>query len=120
MSAGILMSCYIALAGGQYDWVQGREVKALKHGKLLQERSYFVPTAKELQARAVETNDCKYLEDPVQSYQRQLEAKKTKPATGSAEWCLVDNWGATTCTYSSWRACMGRANRGEYCEFNAN
>lgn len=121
MSAGILMSCYVALAGGQYDWVVGHETAILKAGKLGQERSYFVPTAANIPARAVETNDCKYLEDPVLATVRQLEAKKIGAIkTGNAEWCHVDNYGHQTCTYANVASCMRRAARGEYCEPNAD
>lgn len=115
----ILMACYIAISPGQYQWVEGREVATLKAGKLLQERSYFVPTDAKIPATAVETNDCKYLEDPVLATVRELEARKIDAIkVGNRAWCHVDEYGRQICTYDTMQQCLKVMKRGDYCEPN--
>lgn len=118
---GIAMLCYILIAPGVYDWVAGHETRALKAGKLGQERALFVPDDGKLVARAVETNDCRYLEDPVYAQIRELEARKIDAIkTGNSAWCHVDGWGRQTCTYDSMEQCLKVMKRGDYCEPNAD
>lgn len=118
---GIAMLCYILIAPGVYDWVAGHETRALKAGKFGQERALFVPNEAKMRAVAVETNDCRYLENPELAMLRELEAMKVDAIkVGDRQWCHVDGWGRQTCTYDTPEQCMKKVKRGEYCEQNAD
>lgn len=125
---GIAMKCYILInaSSGLYGWMQGREMKELRAGAQGQERSLFRPDDNELQTQAVNTNDCQYLEDPIEGYKRLLdqqeveqeqERKIDKIVEGEQRYCIVDaDYGQLKCQYSSWEQCQSvHKKRGEYC-----
>lgn len=122
MNYGILVACFVALAGGKYGWVHGREIG---------ERGDAILFAAEgRQAEYVPDNRCNYLEDPVVGYSRmlkviqqhkkqmdELQKKVDKISTGDRPWCLVEpDYGRRVCTYDTWEQCQKAVrNRGESC-----
>lgn len=113
---GILMLCYVSI-NGQSSWVEGREVKELKPQNHA-ERSLFVPTSG-AQAFVVETNNCRYLEDPVQGYERMLASREIDTIKiGNKDWCLIDEWGKQQCAFDTLEQCLRRMEKLSYCEPN--
>ena len=118
MDYGILMACYVLVSPGKFDWVEGREVKELRGTTQGAERSLFAPSNGQ-PVMIVETNGCKYLEDPVEGYRRMLASRKVDTIkVGSKAWCLVDEWGKQQCTFDTMEQCLRRMDRLSYCEPN--
>jgi hypothetical protein len=118
---GILIMCYVQVSPGQYDWVKGREVAG-------DELILFKADGRK--AEYVNSNNCKYLEDPVTAYAWMLEQKEQmnretasatkenidKRTTGDKQWCLVDEYGRRRCTYKTMQECLQRIDKLSYCE----